>query len=197
MAEQYLTISHLSIKDFTRFFTKVAVNHRKFFNAAPCWEWTGGYSQGYGSYWYQGKAHPAHRILYAFCVEPVPIDLRDAHVDHLCENTHCVNPAHLQLTTPRGNALRSGSPPAQNARKTYCVNGHPLDAINIHITKTGARICRQCKRDQWRKSQADQVKRAADRKRLREYYRQLRIKHPEKHEERMRKQRERRNRQSR
>lgn len=59
-----------------------------------CWTWTGALtSGGYGSIWNGGKSCLAHRLAYQLTVGPVPDGLE---LDHLCRNTRCVNPEHLE-----------------------------------------------------------------------------------------------------
>src|SRR5262245_48464821 len=64
--------------------------------AGACWEWTGGLSLGgrYGSIQSDdGHYRPVHRVAYELLVGPVPKGLE---LDHLCRNTRCVNPNHLE-----------------------------------------------------------------------------------------------------
>jgi hypothetical protein len=81
-----------------RFFAKVK-------QAGECWEWTGARGPtGYG-YFNSGDNTPtvAHRWCYEFMVGPIPDGL---HLDHLCRNEPCVNPAHLDPVTPAVNLQR-------------------------------------------------------------------------------------------
>lgn len=57
-----------------------------------------------------------------------------------------VNPAHREVVTMRLNILRGDAPAAQNARKTECVRGHPLDG-DVWLDKKGGRHCRACRRE--------------------------------------------------
>src|SRR5688500_15244750 len=55
-----------------------------------CWEWQGAISTaGYGSY----RGGYVHRIMCERFNGPIPAGYQ---VDHLCRNTRCVNPAHLE-----------------------------------------------------------------------------------------------------
>jgi hypothetical protein len=88
----------------------------------------------------------AHRAVYELLVGPIPPDLP---MDHLCGVTSCVNPAHLQIVTPRENVVRGRGPAtagARNAAKTQCPHGHPYDAANTRHDSAGRRRCRTCER---------------------------------------------------
>ena len=88
----------------------------------------------------------AHRVAYEALIGPIPKGLC---LDHLCRVRYCVNPAHLEPVTVRENVLRGISPPAVNARKRLCKNGHALSGRNLYLkTRYGwpGRECRTCKR---------------------------------------------------
>jgi len=110
-----------------------------------CWEWTACKKTGTGYglfFWYvDGKRFGtnAHRVSYELLVGPIADGLQ---IDHLCRNTSCVNPAHLEAVTPRVNVLRSTSFAAENAQKTQCPKGHEFDMV---VASTGERACRTCR----------------------------------------------------
>lgn len=86
----------------------------------------------------------AHRWSYEHHVGSIPAGM---HLDHLCRNTICVNPNHLEAVEPRMNLLRGVSSPAKNAAKSHCHNGHPLSGSNLYVNPTtGYRQCRTCSR---------------------------------------------------
>ena len=71
-----------------------------------CWVWTGAMfaTTGYGAIRVDGRTTVAHRVSYEAYVEPIPDGL---HIDHLCRNRRCVNPAHLEPVTQAINNQRS------------------------------------------------------------------------------------------
>ena len=86
-----------------------------------CWIWQGALVRGYGSFQTgaAGGSVLAHRYAYELLVEPIPLGLT---IDHLCRNTRCVNPSHLEPVTLAENIRR-----ASQARSTaYAVWVRPL-----------------------------------------------------------------------
>lgn len=110
-----------------------------------CWEWSAGRdSSGYGNF----RGRGAHRVMYEQMVGPID---RTLHLDHLCENPPCVNPAHLEVVTPRENTLRGRSFAAANAQKTHCSRGHAYTEENTYRlpSRPTVRYCRTCN-NKWR-----------------------------------------------
>ncbi len=72
-----------------------------------CWNWTG-YREKRGYGWFSprssGRHSRAHTWSYEHFKGPVPPGLT---VDHVCRNTSCVNPAHLEVVTRAENARRA------------------------------------------------------------------------------------------
>jgi hypothetical protein len=134
-----------------RFWTKVTLTEQ------GCWTWTASlFRKGYACFavplgdgaW---KRVRAHRHAYLILVGPVSDGL---HLDHLCRNRACVNPAHLEPVSPQVNVLRGETPAAANAAKTHCVHGHPFDEANTYRNPSGSRSCRACQR-QYKRQHAD------------------------------------------
>src|ERR1043165_9731130 len=68
---------------------------------SQCWNWTGAISNGrYGSIYDQGRMQKAHRVAYSVEVGAIP---HGTDLDHLCRNTRCCNPAHLEPVTRSEN----------------------------------------------------------------------------------------------
>lgn len=121
-----------------------------------CWQWRGPKNAtGYGrwSRWNAsrgGQTVLVHRIAYTLLVGEIPPGLV---IDHLCRNTLCLNPDHLDPVTDRVNLLRGESPSAKAARATHCPQGHPLSGDNMRVY-SGARVCLTCKKDKDRRGKA-------------------------------------------
>lgn len=68
-----------------------------------CWIWMGNTSNGrYGSMWYEGKNHGAHRMSWALFYGNIP---EGFSVLHRCDVMPCVNPNHLFLGTQKDNVI--------------------------------------------------------------------------------------------
>ncbi|MGQ4355255.1 HNH endonuclease signature motif containing protein [Streptomyces drozdowiczii] len=119
----------------------------------PCWTWTGYRDRdGYGRYKVGRHTFMAHRYAYTRLVGPIMPGLV---IDHLCRNTGCVNPAHLEPVTPAENTRRS-----EPAQRTHCINGHEFTTTNTYYRVSSTRGVRQC-----RACNADAVARYKARKR--------------------------------
>lgn len=86
----------------------------------------------------------AHRYSYEIFKGEIPKGLT---IDHLCRNTTCVNPYHLEAVTQRENNLRGNNWGGINSRKTHCPKGHEYTKDNTTIwsnSSNGARRCKIC-----------------------------------------------------
>lgn len=119
---------------------------RKVQKTEGCWEWTGyRCERGYGSFSpSRGVTAYAHRIAFTQLRGPIP-DRMD--LDHLCRNTSCCNPDHLDAVPRRENILRGVGPAARNARKTHCIRGHEFTPENTYahtVRGLQRRACKKC-----------------------------------------------------
>ncbi len=103
-----------------------------------CWEWTGPVSGDYGRISFNGTQLYAHRIAYTLGKIDIPNTLV---VDHICCNTLCVNPKHLELVSIGENVRRGKS----SNRLDKCKRGHLFTDNNIYLRKDGRRECRICR----------------------------------------------------
>lgn len=86
----------------TRLFYNSIIDHR-----SDCWNWIGAINpRGYGSLTVRepGKYYPvkkyAHRVSYETFVGLIPAGFE---IDHLCANSSCINPGHLQAVLHKQN----------------------------------------------------------------------------------------------
>lgn len=129
------------------------LNNRKM--VKDCWQWTGYKNKkGYGIISYKSKPKQIHRLSYEIYKGRIPKDLT---IDHMCRNTLCFNPDHLEAVTLKENILRGFSYAAMNARKTHCNHGHEFSDKNtlnyFRKSKYGPRKVRECKACHLRREQ--------------------------------------------
>lgn len=117
-----------------RFMNKVAKDAE-----TGCWNWLGFKDpKGYGRFQYGAKdARVAHQIAYGLWVGHMADGLQ---LDHLCRNTSCVNPEHLEAVTGAENMRRA------TGLRTHCPQGHQYTPENTYVTPQGHSVCRTCKK---------------------------------------------------
>lgn len=109
-----------------------------------CWLWSGpGDKKGYVRFRNEmNKKAFIHRWSYELFVGPIPEGLT---IDHLCRNTNCANPEHLEPVTRIENIAR-GTQGKYQRDKTHCYRGHPFTPENTYVNPEGHRSCRICGR---------------------------------------------------
>lgn len=125
-----------------------------------CWLWIGACTPRrhgrYGIFERYGcvprKTNSAHIFAYRLLIGEVP---EGCELDHVCRNTQCVNPWHLEAVPRRVNLIRGQTLIAANLAKTHCPAGHEYAGANIklavHRTKGyRMRLCRECLRQKAR-----------------------------------------------
>lgn len=113
-----------------------------------CWLWVGALAQGYGRFWFKGRTRQAHVVAYEHCIGPVPAG---CELDHLCRVRRCVNPRHVEPVPHRVNVLRGEGWSAAQAKRSMCVEGHPLVQIG---PQRRCPICRSSRApSRWRRRQ--------------------------------------------
>lgn len=93
----------------------------------------------------------AHRVVYERLVGPIPAGLE---LDHLCRNTRCVKPEHLEPVTRAENMRR------RYAAYTHCKAGHEFTDSNTYVMPSGGRRCRACQSEACQKYRARRKERA-------------------------------------
>jgi len=112
-----------------------------------CWEWRGPLQRGYGMFYFGYQRRPAHRLSWEIANNrEIPVD---RVTDHLCRNTRCVNPSHLEPVPQKTNVIRGKAPIAATIRRVeedgVCVRGHDLTAPDAwYIAPSGERKCKAC-----------------------------------------------------
>lgn len=111
-------------------------------SADGCWTWTGArILTGYGRVKVPGHVVCyTHRVMWVWANGRDPGELT---IDHLCRNTSCCNPEHLEAVTMRVNLLRGDSASARHAKKSHCPSGHKYSSENTYLYR-GSRHCKAC-----------------------------------------------------
>lgn len=130
-----------------RLFSRVRFSTTRFYKGTPCWNpTTYQMPNGYHRFSINQQYYYAHRVMYAFFVEPlIPFQ----EIDHLCRHRGCCNPCHLEQVTKLENILRSDSITAKQKRQTHCKRGHDLSLATIY---NGGRRCDECRRQRSREA---------------------------------------------
>ncbi|MBF4998641.1 HNH endonuclease [Nocardia sp. BSTN01] len=136
----------------------------------PCWVWQGRRSsKGYGYIDRKGQGFRAHRVSYTVFRGQIPGGLV---LDHLCRNTSCVKPEHLEAVTNRINLKRGVGLTAERVRARdsgRCINGHVL--ANVGLYRDGRYLkYAECNRSRSRERLSNPEVRAKKRERDRERY---------------------------
>lgn len=97
------------------------------------------YANGNGYYRLRDTKQYAHIAAWEAAFGAVPAGLE---LDHLCRNRWCRNAVggHLEPVTQTVNVMRGESPPARNARKVRCPQGHEYSKDS-----RGKRYCEMCR----------------------------------------------------
>ena len=111
-AKHYKYSTRVMPSPFERFIAKVE-------KTETCWNWTAYKNpKGYGAF----EGTMAHRWSYEYYKRPIPSEWQ---IDHLCRNTSCVNPDHLEAVTLEENLRRQHGTPS-----VYCKWGHVRSLVN-------------------------------------------------------------------
>jgi len=123
------------------------MNDTKFWNSLVkkengCWEFSGYITpDGYGRLRYGKEKILAHRLAFYLTYGQINPGMT---IDHLCHNTKCCNPKHLEQVTPIENVLRGITNwAAVNKKKTHCPSGHEFSKY-AWVDNRGSRHCRKC-----------------------------------------------------
>lgn len=99
IVRQILYMKQASIERFLNFIDFTNLSSNNF-----CWKWKGGkWKGGYGRFSIDYRDISAHRWSYEYYLRPIT---SGKLLDHLCRNTDCVNPIHLEEVDTRENVIR-------------------------------------------------------------------------------------------
>jgi len=105
-----------------------------------CLIWQGSVnSNGYATNWTREGPRQAHVLAYE--AQHGPVTGKAPHVDHLCRNRLCVNPAHLEAVSFNENMKRRSW--AYRCRIEKCPAGHSL-FLHGRRTAQGGNVCKVC-----------------------------------------------------
>ena len=118
-----------------------------------CWVWKDKPHRGYGiiNGGFQAGNYVYRAIRLSVCYYKHPLT-EGLCIDHLCRNTICVNPWHLEEVTFYENTRRGLGFSTQNRLKTHCPQGHEyLEDNTLWLTNpnTGqiGRFCAACREE--------------------------------------------------
>mgnify|MGYP001587424615 CR=1 FL=1 len=121
--------------------------------SSGCWNWLGKKDKkGYGQIDINGRSWRTHlfSLDYFRPLEYAKLVPNKIEPDHLCRNTSCANPYHIEMVTRHTNLIRGTSPIAINYAKKMCIHGHPFNEKNTYYIrdKHGGveRRCKECNR---------------------------------------------------
>lgn len=103
-----------------------------------CWIWTGHENGRYGRFNPRDTHVYAHRYSYELAGGSIPDGMT---IDHLCRNTLCVRPEHLEVVTLAENIRRAAAARIPKPPKTVCPRGHAKERDS-----KGRWWCRECDR---------------------------------------------------
>lgn len=134
-------------KTWARFKSRYEVD-----TSTGCWNWDNKIVNGtnlYGRFMYGGHRYSAHVFSYMIHVKEIELNSK-FDTDHLCRNTKCVNPEHLEYVSELENIRRGKG--IFNSDPDRCPNGHLYSEVGMDGRSDSTR-CSECRRIKIRKQQ--------------------------------------------
>ncbi len=117
------------------------------------------------------KQWRASRLVWTLANGPIPDGFV---VRHKCDNSFCIELAHLEVGTMSDNMKDAVQRKRHNnIKKTHCRKGHPYDESNTSVASNGRgrnprRYCLRCCREKQRRIVAEKRRRGLEREKERE-----------------------------
>ena len=110
-----------------------------------CYTWTGAIvGKGYGVVG-RHPSDPGSRLVHRIVFEDTNGPIGDGmQLDHLCRNTLCCNPIHLEPVSNAENTMRGAKHDASSIKELVCGRGHLLDHENARTTIYKGRVLKMC-----------------------------------------------------
>lgn len=130
---------------------RINISECNYYKGTPCWEWQGYAYPGHNYGYFNNKRvkYYCHIEMYKLYISE---NIEGLDIDHLCRNTLCCNPNHLEAVSHRENVLRG----KQGILKTHCANGHEFNTVTTGYQGNykNNRYCKVCHANRERDRQA-------------------------------------------
>lgn len=119
------------------------LEYSSFTDPDECWIWERGTnSVGYGQLRWKGRLWLVHRLVWQLTVKGLKTSDK---MDHLCRNTLCFNPDHLEVVDDQTNIRRANGWTQDEEDRWYCTKNHLVEGPNLKLRKGRRESTGTCK----------------------------------------------------